>query len=191
MNDQQRKKLLLLRYPKPYSHHVFLDQDGWLGRVGIFFGRYTFIVSHRWSGKVLLNQTVWYWEHGYQKLVKDWRNVMAKWCKRMLPEDREAVGAGHVDDPVFAKDYPAIHEHLTCDWLEGAKRSTSILGVSTDGGKFKVRLADRENGMVLFVSGDGFYGALDALEGALTVGEADWRVDQFATPQGAAKRRKG
>lgn len=115
---------------------------------------------------------------------------MAKWVKRLAPEDKEGVGSGHAEDLDFASQRPALHEHLTCDWLEGTKRLTSTLGLSTEGGRWKARLADRDNGMVLFVSGDSVEGALDALEKALTGGEADWRVDQYATSKGASGKKR-
>lgn len=113
---------------------------------------------------------------------------MAKFVKRLKETDRGNLVGGRADDPELAKQYPALTEHLTCDWLEGAARQTSTVGISVDGGRWKGRLADRENGLVLFVSGDSFEGVLGALEAALTDPEADWREDQFASKRGGKKK---
>lgn len=118
-----------------------------------------------------------------------WRDqIMAQFVRRLSVETEGGIMHERAVDEAFAQDYPAISEFLTLDWLEGATRQTSTLGVSVDAGQWKVRLADRENGLVCFVSGDGFYAALDALEKALGAGTGDWRSDQFAKPKKSPRR---
>jgi len=190
MDMMLRKKSLLLRYPKPHSTHCWYDQDGWRGMCGVFFGRYHFTLRHRYSGKTALDVIVWHWEPGYSRLVRSWRDEVAKFVKRLSDADKGVHGHNAGVDEAMGADYPALHEHLTCDWLDGSRRVTSSLGISVDQGVWKGRLADRENGMVLFRSGDGFYGVLRALEDALVGDTADWREDQFAKPQGKGGKKK-
>lgn len=112
---------------------------------------------------------------------------MAQFVKRLVPVAEGEVVHERAVDEEFARNYPALAEYLTCDWLEGAVRETSTLGISVDAGQWKARLADRDTGLVTFVSSDGFYAVLDALEGRLARGEADWRRDQFAKPKKRGK----
>jgi len=188
MNATQTKKELLLRYPKPYSTHSSVYEDDWWVSVGVFFGRYSIAVQHRWSRRRVLDTIVWYWEPGYSFLVDDWRGCVAKFIRRLEESEKGQVGRNAAEDPTFAKDYPGLCEHLTCDWLDGKARQTSTLGVSVDQGRWKARLADRENGLVLFVSADSFFGSLDALEGSIVAGDGDWRQDQYSQ-QGKGRKR--
>ena len=116
---------------------------------------------------------------------------MAKFIHRLAENEKGLTAGQGVSDPVLEQTHPALHEHLVTDWLEGSKRITSSLGINIDQGRWKARLADRENGMVLFVTGDSFQGVLDVLESTLRGDSADWRVDQFASNNGAKKKNRG
>jgi len=188
MIERQRKAELLIKYPKAFSVQSFPYEDLYRVSCGIFYGRYHIVIRPMWSKKPILDQVVWYWEHGYEQLVREWRLVVAKFCQRLAAEEKAALTGGRATDSALEQDYPALYEYMTLDWLEGKARQTATIGLSVDAGKWKARLADRENGLVLFVSADGFYEALGTLEKALASGTADWRTDQFASP-GKGKRK--
>lgn len=113
---------------------------------------------------------------------------MAQFVRKNAVGASGEIGGERAVDEAMASDYPALYEYLTLDWLEGQARETATLGVSVDAGQWKVRLADRDNGLVCFVSADGFYAALEALERHLADGSADWRRDQFAKGKKPGKR---
>lgn len=113
---------------------------------------------------------------------------MAAFVRRVIHDAEGGVRGERATDESFSNEYPALWEYLSLDWLEGSERLTSTLGLSIDCGQWKARLADRDNGMVCFVSGASYEDTLRALEAALAAGEADWRRDQFAKPRKQAKR---
>jgi len=113
--------------------------------------------------------------------ISDWRPYVADFIKRIKRDPEGVTGAVPVDSE-FAARYAAVHEHLTCDWLEGAARRTSSLTVFVDGGRWKGCLSDRENGLVLFVAADGFGGVLDTLERQIRDGTGDWREQRDYKP---------
>jgi len=121
------------------------------------------------------------------ELASDWREHVAKFVqKRVRPAGDEAVGPEAVDS-AFEADWPALHEHLTLDWCEGKRRTTSTLTVFVDAGRWKGSLRDRDNGLVLFVSADSFLGVLGSLERAVVSGDGDWRDER---PQGGGGKRR-
>lgn len=123
---------------------------------------------------------MWWGSVEYEQCLKGWGVHVAQFVKRHVAVAEGEIVHERAMDEEFARNYPALAEYITCDWLEGERRETSTLGISVDAGQWKARLADRDSGLVTFVSGDGFYAVLDALEGRLARGEADWRRDQFA-----------
>lgn len=170
------------------SRHIFLDEEGYLGTRSVHGRGARLTVRHRYSGAVLLDVTLGDRHPDYlQGVQKGWTDVVAKYVRKVERNDSGGVGERALDE-AFMADYPALHEYLTLDWTEGQRRETSTLGISVDGGRWKCRLADRDNGLVTFISGDGLYAVLGALERALADGSADWREDQFAKPK--TKNRK-
>lgn len=86
------------------------------------------------------------------------------------------VGGGlGADDTDFRARYPALAEYLTLLFVEGKRRQTATLTLFCELGQFKCCLADRDEGTVLFRSAKSFAGVLEAMEGCLTDGTADWR----------------
>lgn len=175
-------------WPHAFSWHCGYDDGGWICRVGIFRRRYVHVLSHRWSGIKPVTLTVWWGSAEYEDCLLFWGAHVASFVKRLVPlADGDLHGERAVDDDM-ARDYPALYEYLTLDWLEGAARETATLGVSVDAGQFKARLADRDAGLVTFVSSDTFLGVLEALEGRLAAGTADWRRDQYAKDKKGRKK---
>lgn len=85
-----------------------------------------------------------------------------------------------VDGGRFAMQYPAIWEYLSCDrWEDGKARQTSTLQLFGDRGSVKAALKDREAGSICFLSGRNVEEALEALEGALRAGTAEWKEDKW------------
>jgi hypothetical protein len=155
--------------------------------VGVFRLRYVYVLEHRWNGFSRATWTVWWGSPEYRQCIEKGLGVhVASFIKRHIAMAEGEVCSERAVDEEFARNYPALAEYLTIDWLEGERRETATLGISVDAGQWKARLADRDSGLVTFVSGDGFYAVLDALEGRLARGEADWRRDQYAKP----KRKK-
>ena len=187
MDASDRELAWLIRtYPRCYSQHCFHDDAGVVGTAYIYTRRVRLVLRYR-SGRLIDECTL----HSGQ--FPDWgrfnwREHVAQFVSRRRVDDGTHRCERAVDEE-FARSYPAIHEHLTLDWLDGAARQTSSLGISVDSGAFKARLADRDNGLVTFVSGSGFYAVLDALEAALANGTADWREDKFSKASGGKQKR--
>lgn len=71
--------------------------------------------------------------------------------------------------------YPALHEWLTRRVVDGRVIETATLTIFCEEGLFKSCISDREGGVVFFRSSEGLEGLLDACNGALADGSADWR----------------
>ena len=109
---------------------------------------------------------------------------MVQFVQKRLPVPDGEVRGSPVVDSAFSKSYPALHEYLTLDWIDGQRRETSTLGISIDAGRWRGSLRDRDNGLVLWRSADGFDAVLGALERALVnPSEADWREDRYSRPK--------
>lgn len=84
--------------------------------------------------------------------------------------------------------YPDLVEFLeTRVWPDGSVRVTGTLGVFVDEGTLKLRIVDRDQGWVSFVTADTFAGCLKHAQEGLKNDDLDWRVDKFAV--GRSKRR--
>jgi len=100
---------------------------------------------------------------------------------RQVTEIVHGDGGVSAHDADMADAMPALHEFLTSlEGPDGKTRSTSTLGISTDGQRWILRLADRDTGHVGFHAADSLKEALAGLEERLQAGTLDWRVDQFA-----------
>lgn len=100
---------------------------------------------------------------------------MSQFVKRAVARKQQIKGKKGIEDKEFAKRWPAIHEFVVLDTLDGAARETSTVTLSREGNVFKAALNDRDQEQSLFVSSDTLFAALDALEAALTSDMADWR----------------
>jgi len=170
-----------------YSRHCWLDEDGLYGECFIGKGYYRFRVTHRWSKHVIWDHYVRGGTEAFYECGRRWSDyVMAQWVKRAAAPDGVARGERALDEEL-ALSHPALHEHLTLDWLDGGVRETSTLTISSEAGRWRARLCDRDNGLVCFITGDGFHAVLGALERSLVEDTADWRVDQFAKRPGKKK----
>jgi hypothetical protein len=186
MNAPDRELAYLKRmYPTCYSSHCFYDDGGIVGIAYVYTRRVRLVLRFR-SGRVL-DEVVFHSGMFPDWGAFHWRDHVAQFVSRRKLDDG-THRSERANDVEFASSYPAIHEHLTLDWLDGAARQTSSLGISIDAGQWKARLADRDNGLVAFCSADGFYAVLDALERQLASGTCDWREDRFAGKAGKPKR---
>lgn len=181
-----------LRSDRRGPHRVtscLYDDRGVLGHMVVFAGGVQFRASCRWGGELFCSPFYSPWDFPRGTFFYWREEIMSQFLRRIAVEAEGGLRHERAVDEAFAQDYPALAEHLTVDWLEGAVRLTSTLGISVDAGQWKARLADRDNGLVCFVSADGFYAVLDALEQCIAQGVADWRVDQYSKPK--ATRKKG
>jgi len=176
------------RFPRRASSHVGWDDGAWICRVDIYTGRYVHVLSHRYNSSLPVSWTVWRGTAAFADCLKHWGAHVASFVKRVVPLADGSVASERAVDEDMARDYPALYEYLTLDWLEGISRETATLGVSVDAGQFKARLADRDAGLVTFVSADSFFGVLEALERHLAAGTADWRRDAYAKPKKSPRR---
>jgi len=178
-----------LRAGKRLSSHCVLDEDGWRGTFDIHEHGVRFRVARGFYGRVVWVRAFLDCEAAYYSLMPDWRTHVAKFVRRLQESDKVAVVGGKVTDDELSKTHPALYEHFTLDWLDGQPRTTSTVTISTGDGSWKGSLRDRENGLVLWVSGATLRGLLDALEAVLEAGDGDWRVDQYASPKSRGKQR--
>lgn len=165
---------LVTRHSRCYSVHCILDEDGWYGTATVYYGRVVLAAWRRWGQASRVTHTLWadeLWQCGG---LSQWRSHVAEFVKR-VPKSPEGAAGERAVDADLASRYPALHEHLTLDWLEGSIRQTSTLTLFVDGGRWKGSLSDRDNRLVLFVSGDGFDAVLGAMERAIRDGTGDWR----------------
>lgn len=89
--------------------------------------------------------------------------------------DGAVAGGGDVGS-VDVASLPALMEYLTsATWPEGDARETSTLLVFVEEGRFKGVLNDREQARSLWASSPSLAGLLEALEGMLASGSAEWR----------------
>lgn len=181
--------MLVTSFGSMRSRHCVYDDSGWWGEVILFEYGFRFRLSHRWSGRVRLDWACSAASPTWRRLMPDWRFHVSQFVRRFEAGEREAAMAPKAVDKALAARRPALHEYLTLDWLEGQLRITSTVSISISNGSWRVRLADRENGLVCFVTGESFEGALDALEKVLAAGTADWRVDEYAPAKPSKKRR--
>jgi len=108
------------------------------------------------------------------------RSVQMSYLRQVTEIIHEQGGAS-AHDADMADAMPALHEFLTAlEGPDGKARATSTLGISTDGQRWILRLADRDTGHVGFHAADSLKEALAGLEERLQAGTLDWRVDQFA-----------
>lgn len=181
---------MLLSRGRLFSSHVVLDEDGWLGSVRLYEHAFLLRVWHRWSGRVGVSWECSRRSPTWSELMPDWRSHVALFVKRLQDTEKGALLGGKASDPKFADDYPALAEHLCLDWLEGSARQPSTLTITTDGGRWRGSIRDRDNGLVAFLTADGFYDLLGALEHNLANDSLDWRADQFAQAKGQQRKKR-
>jgi hypothetical protein len=165
---------------RAFSWQTIHDDDGFVCRLGIFPNEYRFVGRRTYSAVGTLVWSVLRGDPLFEDCVKDWGQHVAEFVRRCKADAEGGLRGERAVDAEFMASYPALHEHLTLDWLEGSPRETSTLSISCDAGRWKARLCDRDNGLVAFISADGFGDVLAALERGLVSGDADWRTDQFA-----------
>ena len=120
--------------------------------------------------------------------VANWRSYVARFIQRL----DAAAPAARPDQPVlqspFSLSHPATWEYLTETTFDGRARETSTVLVSVEGGRLRACLRDRDNGLVLWASGETWEALWANLEARLAgSAEPDWRVDRFAQ-KGARKK---
>lgn len=101
---------------------------------------------------------------------------MGKFVKR--PETSAAAKPRKITDEarVWVESHPALWEYLTLTrWEGGEERATSTITLFAEDGVVKACLNDRALGRSLWAAADTVYEAIDALEGILASGSADWR----------------
>jgi hypothetical protein len=101
---------------------------------------------------------------------------------------KSSPGAPETSQSVYLGDFKEILEFLCSVSPEGVLlRAPGSLMVFVEGGKWKAKLKDKEEGLYCFVSADGPDGLLEAVEKGLADGTHDWRVDQEYTSTGRKK----
>jgi hypothetical protein len=79
---------------------------------------------------------------------------------------------------------PALVEFLTTDvWPDGTARRPGTVLLFCDDYRIKACLSDRDQGLVLFLTCEGLFCALDACEEALRDPRADWRAAKKDHPR--------
>lgn len=188
MRDESHATPLQLRDKASYSRHTVLDDGGHLVVVTLFHSFFRMEGGCRWSwGSRHVVEISWR-RLAAEGIPRDWRSCVATFVKRVVRMEDGGVRGERAVDLDMEQQYPALHEYLTLDWMDGEARETATLGISVDAGQFKARLADRDAGLVTFVSADGFLAVLEALERQLAAGTADWRRDQYSKAKPARKR---
>lgn len=91
-------------------------------------------------------------------------------------------------DPAMEKRMPTLHAFMTETKEDGKDRSPSSLVVFTEDGQWKACLTEKDANLKLWRSADTFEKVLQALEKALSSGQADWRKGWEA--KGQAKKGK-
>lgn len=87
-------------------------------------------------------------------------------------------------DPSFVSRCPALWEYLTLlSWEDGAPREPATMILMVEEGRWKACLSDRATGRTLWRVGDTLAALLEALEGSLASGEADWRRGKAPPPR--------
>jgi len=80
-------------------------------------------------------------------------------------------------DVKWSEKHPELLAHLAgTPFEDGEPRQSSTITVYLEDGRWKMCLNNREEKLTLWVSGDTWGKALDALEEALTGERPDWRV---------------
>lgn len=108
---------------------------------------------------------------------------------------RERASSGRSDgQPLLGSDSylgrPDLWEFLTREsYPDGAERQTGTLLIFAEDGALKGCLSDRDQLMRCFVTAASWEGLLEALEGALGDGGAEWR--NYTPPPSPKGRRKG
>jgi len=173
---------------RPYSIHVWYEDLAIVGRCAIGYGYYLFTVRNRFTGEILDSWDVVAGHPEWSGCVRNWREYVAKFIKR-LEAGSTVTGEPRAEfDPGFSKKYPAIAEHLSTDMLDGRSRLTTTLLLSTELGKWKACIRDRDNDLVAWVTADTLDMLLIAVEGRLAgKTDPDWRVDKFAVKGGKRK----
>lgn len=90
-------------------------------------------------------------------------------------------------DPSFEGDYPGVYDFLALVELEGKSREPGTITLMCQDGRFKASMQDKETKHYCFVSADTFMGLLEAMEGALTNPEHEWRESKPFLHQGKRK----
>lgn len=94
------------------------------------------------------------------------------------PDDTTGPAKGPEDfpDPDWVKKYPRLCEYLACEIYEdGQARTPSTLGVKAQDGRVLLTINDKDLRRSLYLSGETFLQAMQALERCLGVGTGDWR----------------
>lgn len=88
----------------------------------------------------------------------------------------------------WGKVYPALVEFLSATaWDDGTNRAPGTLTVFTDGAAWKCCLADKDQGMVCFVTGPTPGDLFDSLEHGLVHDALDWRTQRQGHQKGNRK----
>lgn len=81
-----------------------------------------------------------------------------------------------IPDPMMAKEYPSLSEHLTDEtYDDGQSRERSTLTIFVEDGRIKAALNDRDNKQSMYASSDSLRGVLKLLENALANDKAEFR----------------
>lgn len=100
-----------------------------------------------------------------------------------------AVSTVRCVDERFSGQFPEVWHYLSdTAYDDGSPRVVATLLVFTEGPCVKVCLSDRDVARKVFVTADGFYEALEALERALVADAADWRADRPKAPSASKSR---
>jgi hypothetical protein len=78
-------------------------------------------------------------------------------------------------DTEFSARYPALWEWLTLSIVDGRPVETATCTLFAEEGMLKACICDRDGDRSFFRAATTFLGLLEALEGALASGSADWR----------------
>ena len=127
------------------------------------------------TGLIFLDQFGFLVDDSCSNAEREMVDAMSKFVKTLDRKAIEAAKRASADDPEFARLYPAVAEYLTLTSLGKEAREPSRLSVFTEDGVFKAFLNDPHTGRYVCVSAKTFTGVLEALEGPLQAGEADWR----------------
>jgi hypothetical protein len=77
--------------------------------------------------------------------------------------------------------WPAILEFVGAEqWPDGSQRVPGSLVLFVEQGRLKGCLSDKDQGLVLFVTGCGLLDLMDGLEATLEGGNGDWRPTRSA-----------
>jgi hypothetical protein len=101
---------------------------------------------------------------------------MASFLRKASPAAESLNGDGHASGGAWSQSLPALVEFLSATaWPDGTARQTGTMTLFADGPAWKLCLADRDQGLVAFITAPEPFQAMQSAEQGLVGDTLDWR----------------